>query len=529
MHKLNSEEDDEESAIGLSNQHNSSPSPSPSVSSIPSYIDPIISSAKAPTTTVTELPPSKEKDDHHLVQFEGPDDPFKPLNWSIGKKVYTTFAYALCTFGPQAASSIYGQVSEDISQQFNVSPLVATLGVSTFLLGVGFGPMLFAPISEVYGRRIGVIIPLAFSGLFSIGCGAANNFATILIMRFFQGLFGGAPIANTGGVLGDIWTPNIRAVALVLYSFVVTGGPPLGAIIGAGFSTIGKDGWRWSQYFSGIYALVMFVFAIMTIPETYPPVLLSWKARELRKSTGDWAYHSEIEEWDFTIKEMITRHFMRPFAMLLTPIVACMSIYGSFVFGILYIGVIAIPLTFADVRGWGKVVSTLPAIGIFLGVCFGGLLNIVGSLHYAKVLASRGGEPLPEQRLFAMRFGSVFMPAGLFIFGWTSGPEYPWIAPVIGLVILAMGFITVFQGCINYLVDAFPRYGASAIAATTFLRSCMAAAFPIFSKVMFKNIGMGWGASVMGFVGVALLPIPFLFVKYGAAIRGRNPYASKVS
>ncbi|KAK9384174.1 hypothetical protein V1515DRAFT_583194, partial [Lipomyces mesembrius] len=94
------------------------------------------------------------------------------------------------------------------------SPHIATLGVSLFLLGVGFGPMLFTPISEVYGRKIGVIVPFFISGLFAIGVATANNLRTVLIIRFFQGLFGGAPVYNSGGVLADIWRPEAQGVAL---------------------------------------------------------------------------------------------------------------------------------------------------------------------------------------------------------------------------------------------------------------------------------------------------------------------------
>ncbi|KAK9462703.1 major facilitator superfamily domain-containing protein [Lipomyces oligophaga] len=466
--------------------------------------------------------------ENYLVDFEGPDDPFNPLNWPFRKRAYTTFAYALCTFGPQTSSSMYGQVSAQIGEQYHVSSLVATLGVSTFLIGVGFGPMFFAPISEVYGRRMGVLVPFFFSGIFAIGCGAADNLQTIMLMRFFQGLFGGAPIANTGGVLGDIWRPQTRAIALVFYSFVVTGGPPIGPVIGAAFGTLGAHGWRWTQYFAGIYALVVFVLAIFTIPETYPPVLLSAKAKKLRIETGNWNYHSKHEELAFTLKEMVTKHFMRPFAMLATPIVTFMSIYGSFVFGILYLGVVAVPITFVTGRGWSQVIAALPTLSIFFGVVLGGLLNIIGSVHYARVLSRRNGEALPEERLQAMKIGSFLMPIGLFIFGWTAKDGIPWIAPVIGLTLLAMGFITVFQGCINYLVDSFPRYAASAIAATTFLRSCSAAGFPIFGRIMFEKLGVDWGASIIAFFAIAMIPIPFAFYTFGARIRARNPYASQV-
>ncbi|KAK9240226.1 major facilitator superfamily domain-containing protein [Lipomyces kononenkoae] len=465
--------------------------------------------------------------DKFLVAFNGDDDPYCPLNWPFRKRAYTTFAYAFCTFGPQVASSMYGQVSQEIASEYGKSTIVATLGVSTFLLGVGFGPMVFAPISEVYGRKIGVLLPFFLSGIFAFGCGAASNFQTVLLMRFFQGLFGGAPIANTGGVLGDIWRPNTRAIALVFYSFVVTGGPPMGSVQGAAFSTL-ANGWRWSQYYSGIYAVVVFALAITTIPETYHPVLLARKAKRLRIDTGNWTYHAKHEELAFTLTEMITKHFMRPFAMLLTPIVTSMSVYGSFVFGILYLGVVAVPVTFTDVRGWGSVVATLPSLAIFVGVVVGGVLNILGSLHYAKALAAMNGKPVPEERLVAMKVGSFLMPIGLFIFGWTSPDRYPWIAPVLGLTLLAAGFLTVFQGCINYLVDSFPRYAASAIAATTFLRSCSAAAFPIFGHIMFTTIGVPWGASIIGFVAIAMIPIPFFFYQFGAKIRAKNPYSKQV-
>ncbi|KAK9449242.1 major facilitator superfamily domain-containing protein [Limtongia smithiae] len=487
-------------------------------------------------TSATSAQPSRASSDKEtvdldnafLVEYKGSNDPECPLNWPFRKRAYTTFVYALCTFGPQISSSIFGQVTTDIAEQFHVGQLVATLGVSTFLLGVGFGPMIFAPISEVYGRKMGVLVPFCISGLFAIGCGAANNFQTILIMRFFQGMFGGAPIANTGGVLGDIWFPQTRAIALVCYSFVVTGGPPLGSIIGAAFSTVGKDGWRWSQYFIGIHALVMSVIAMLTIPETYHPVLLADKAKKLRIETGEWAYHAPLDELQFTMSEMVTKHFMRPFAMLATPIVTCMSVYGSFVFGILYVGVVAVPVTFRNVREWEKVEATLPSLGMCVGIILGGSLNIFGSLRYSKVLKKTGGEPIPEERLFAMKIGSFLMPIGLFIFGWTSPREYHWIAPVIGLTLLATGFLTIFQGCINYLVDSFSRYSASAIAATTFLRSCCAAAFPIFGRVMFTRIGVPWGATIFACVAILMVPIPFVFYTYGARIRANNPYSKQV-
>lgn len=295
---------------------------------------------------ITTTMPSSE---NYLVEFEGPDDPLNPLNWSFQKRAYTTLMYAVCTFGPQSASSIYSASTDQIASEFGVSTEVSTLGVSLFLFGVGLGPMFFAPISELYGRKIGVLWPFFLSGIFALGCATADNFQTIMIMRFFQGMFGGAPIANSGGVLGDIWRPAMRGHALVCYSMFVTGAPPLAPIIGAAFVSTGSHGWRWSQYFSFIYTMILFLIAYPTVSETYHPVILVNKAKKLRIDTGNWAYHAKHQEWDFSFQELVTKHFMRPFALLATPIVTAMSIYGSFVFGILYLAVIAVPVEFQNV------------------------------------------------------------------------------------------------------------------------------------------------------------------------------------
>lgn len=387
--------------------------------------------------------------------------------------------------------------------------------------------MIFAPISELFGRKIGVLTPFFMSAFFAIGCGAAENLQTIMIMRFFQGLFSGAPVSNSGGVLGDIWSPEARAIALVCYAFVVACGPTVSPVVGAAFGVSGREGYRWISYFMGIYTIFMTLLTALTVPETYHPTILTRKAQRLRKSTGNWAYHSPNEEEEYTLKSILTKHLVRPFKMLCTPIVAAMCGYGSFCFGILYLSINAVPVVYRDQRGWSTVVSALPALAMSIGIICGGCMNIIAAKRYAKIIRKSGGKAMPEERLMVMRIGCFLLPAGLFIFGWTSPPQYPWIASCMGLAILSCGFFTIFQGCLNYLVDAFLRYSASAIAATTFTRSVFAAAFPLFGTIMFEDLGVPWGGSLLGFVAIAMIPIPFVFYKYGYRIRARDAYSAQ--
>jgi hypothetical protein len=122
-----------------------------------------------------------------------------------------------------------------------------------------------------------------------------------------------------------------------------------------------------------------------------------------------------------------------------------------------------------------------------------------------------GSRAVPEARLPPMMVGSLFFAAGLFIFGWTSGKDIFWLAPCIGLFCMGFGFVTIFQAALNYLIDTFQKYSASAVAANTFLRSIFAAVFPLFVNPMFHGLGISWASSLLGFIAVALIPIPYFF------------------
>ncbi len=72
-----------------------------------------------------------------------------------------------------------------------------------------------------------------------------------------------------------------------------------------------------------------------------------------------------------------------------------------------------------------------------------------------------------------------------------------------------------------YLVDAFNIYAASALAANTVVRSIAGAVLPLAGLRMYTVLGMGWGNSLLGFIAVAMVPIPFFISKYGEYLRKR--------
>ncbi|KAL5114906.1 hypothetical protein ACEQ8H_007224 [Pleosporales sp. CAS-2024a] len=460
-----------------------------------------------------------------LVDFEGPDDPYRPMNWSTTKKIHTTMLYGLTTMSATWASSAYSAGTAQIAREFHVGNQVAVLGTTLFLFGFGLGPLLWAPLSEVYGRRIAVLTPMFVAICFSFGSATAKDFQTLMLTRFFGAFFASAPVTNTGGVLGDLYSPAWRGIAMAGYAMAVVGGPCLGPIVSAVFVSDPWLGWRWTEYFTGILQAVILVVDVVFIDESYPPKLLVYKARRLRHETGNWALHAKFEEWDVSMAELSKKFLVRPLQLLATPICFLVALYASFCYGILYMQLGGIPIIFGALRAWPAVSATLPFLALFLGALVGCAINAYNQVLYNKVYRAAGNRPVPESRLPPMMLGSVLFSSGQFVMGWTASASFHWMCPCVGLAMMGTGFFTIFQAALNYLVDTFTQYAASAIAANTFLRSCFAGAFPLVVTPLYGHVGVGRASSVTGGFAAVLIPVPFVFYVFGKRIRRASKWS----
>ncbi|KAG8168696.1 hypothetical protein KVR01_001445 [Diaporthe batatas] len=461
-----------------------------------------------------------------IVDFDGPHDPYKPINWPTRKKVATTFLYGLVTMSATWASAAYSPIATRVADEFHVSFRVASLGTTLFMLGFGLGPLLWAPLSEVYGRRVAVLGPMFIATCFSFGTATAKDIQTVLITRFFAGFFASAPVTNTGGVLGDLFSAAYRGIAMAGYALAVVGGPTFGPIVSAAVLQDPKLTFQLTQHITGLIQAFILLYAIIFIDETYPPVLLIYKARRLRHESGNWALHTRFEEWDVSITELAKKFLIRPLQLLCTPICFLVALYASFVYGILYMQLGAIPYIFGRLRGWSLLQSLLPFLAIALGCVIGAALNILNQVAYNKAYEAAGQKAIPEKRLPPMMLGSVLFAGGQFITAWTAEPRAaPWIVPVLGLFLMGCGFNTIFQAALNYLIDTFRAYAASAVAANTFLRSMFAAGLPLTILPLYSTLGVGPSQSIFAGFASLLIPVPFVFYYFGRKIRARSKWS----
>ncbi|OJT04646.1 hypothetical protein TRAPUB_4658 [Trametes pubescens] len=149
-------------------------------------------------------------------------------------------------------------------------------------------------------------------------------------------------------------------------------------------------------------------------------------------------------------------------------------------------------------------------------------------MSYKRLCAHYNGVGKPEYRLPALVPGSILLPVGLFITGWTARADVHWIAPDIGIALVGGGTIFIFQGILTYVLDAFALHAASALAALAFFRSIAGFCFPLFAPAMYNTLGYGKGDTILACVAIAVgVPAPFFFWTYGERIRNASRYAKK--
>jgi DHA1 family multidrug resistance protein-like MFS transporter len=154
------------------------------------------------------IQPKKTKDGAILVDWYYTDDAENPHNWSNRKRALLTTLICLYTFVVYTTSAIYTSSVPGIMKEFGVSDLVATLGLSLYVLGYGTGPLIFSPLSEipVIGRNPVYIVTMFLFVILSIPTAFVGNFAGLMVLRFLQGFFGSPCLASGGASIGDMYS-----------------------------------------------------------------------------------------------------------------------------------------------------------------------------------------------------------------------------------------------------------------------------------------------------------------------------------
>lgn len=457
------------------------------------------------------------------LDYDSEDDKANPFNWPSWKKWFVTFTIANSCLCISLGSSLYVAAVPELMNLHHSSETLTISGLTFYLIGLALGPAIAAPLSELIGRRYIYLITFPSSMLFAMGVGLSKNMHTILILRFFCGLVGSPPMALAGGSISDIWSnsPANLALAMSLFCLCPFLGPIIGPVVG-GFAAEHKN-WQWTMWVYLMFSGAVLPF-LLACPETFKAAILEKRAK--RRGIA-------VIKPKFDLKKTLISYLGRPLEMLVVePIVCFTSIYIAFIFAVLFGFFEAYPIIFRGVYRMDMGVSGLTFIGVGVGLLLGVvgnvILNMAKSSKKKKIALETREEPAweaPESQLLIVQIGSCFLPVALFWLAWTSRRSIHWIAPTLAGVPFGFGLMWVFLGIMSYYAYSFPpAYVASAISANNLLRYLLAAVFPLFVVQMYRKLHVDWATSLFAFISLAMVPIPFIFRRYGEKIRLRSKY-----
>ena len=162
-----------------------------------------------------------------------------------------------------------------------------------------------------------MFIGMSLFTCFCLPVALGQNIQTLLIGRFFCGIFGAAPLSIVGGGIVDLWDSIDRGVALASAIGAIFGTPILAPIMG-NFIAASYLGWRWDNWLSAIMGLACAVLVLFGLPETYGPTLLKRKAERMRK-TGNADAKSAFDGEKKDIQTIIQVYLVRPFGKKRNP------------------------------------------------------------------------------------------------------------------------------------------------------------------------------------------------------------------
>ncbi|RFU75250.1 hypothetical protein TARUN_6992 [Trichoderma arundinaceum] len=453
-----------------------------------------------------------------------------PINWTPSKKYQTIGLISFQAFISPLASSIMAPGLPEIAEKYNIkSDTVLALTLTIYLLAWALGPLVFAPLSEMYGRRWVINTSSVIFTAFSIACIFATSTGELIAFRFLAGIGASTPISIAGAVIADLFILQERAPASAIYGLGLLIGPPTGPIMGGYLTqTVGV---QYGFILTAALGGAALVLSVLFLPETDHALIRSnlgsqrggllklWKKR-----TETPIANGEINPSATLMRSKVREAAIRPLVLLVrSPICLILSFYGALVYGFLNMFFTTFPTIFGDIYGFKPGPTGLTYIGGGLGELFATALGgWVGNTVYHNLTKKNGNVPKPEFRMPGMLLGSVAVPIGLFWFGWTAQTHQHWMLPIIGSSIFGFGMMSILLPLQLYFIDAF-KYSAAALAAASLARSLLAFAIPLFAPQMINAMGLGGTYSFLGGLSIAIgIPLPLWVYFQGEKIRARS-------
>ncbi|KAI9675674.1 MAG: hypothetical protein M1817_001041 [Caeruleum heppii] len=454
----------------------------------------------------------------------GAHDPANPHNWAVAKKIYVCAAATFAAFVVAFGATIYTAGITGVMEEYSISMTEAVLGMSLYLFGIAFAPIITPHLSEKFGRTRVYQSSLPLLGCYLLGSGLSTSCTGLMICRFFAGFAGGPCLVLIEGTFADVWGEHVTVTYYAVLSLASFVGAAAGPLVG-GFVFAAK-GWRYTQWTSLLAALLAALFT-SGMPETYARAIVRTRHQYNNIPSPLMPALSGT-----TLAQMTRVTIIDPIIMLVSePLVLLISLYLGYNFAVVFSFFISIPVVLSMTYSF-----TISQVGLaFIAAIIGALLAAaiaitLDRLTTPKILRNAHQAAMPvqiEHRLYSAMLGAFLIPASLFWIAWTASPTTAWPVPVIGTAVYVTGNLLVLISFISYLFDAYPAKGTlSALTAAAVVRIVLAGFLPLVIIQMIMGLTGAWAVSLLGFVGVAMIPVPFVLFRWGPGMRGRSRFAA---
>ncbi|EWZ28982.1 major facilitator superfamily domain-containing protein [Fusarium oxysporum Fo47] len=463
----------------------------------------------SPSLAPTEVP----------ITWDDPREKRNPQHWSTLSKIFHTAIPCFLAFEITFSTSVTVPATDLIALEFGLNRTESLLPLTLYTLGVAFGPVLIAPLSEEFGRKYVYVGTMSCLLAFLGGAAAANNFATLLICRLFAGILGSAGIAVGGGTIADVWAlEKAGTQASLLFILGPFLGPTLGPLAGAYILKDKGYDWRWTHYLLLILGAPIWLGCIL-----------------MKETSKSWILRNELDSNEKAAKiksrRLVMTAMARPVKMLFQEvIVSSLALYTAFAYAMIFSYFASSSYILQLYYGFNLREVGLSFISVIIGYILATIMFAVldKTLYARAARASPTGSAGPEHRLYAALVGSFFLPAALFWYAWEARRGGNWAAEVASGIFLGLGSFSLFLSAITFMVDFYrAKAAASAIAANGILRYTLGAVFPLFTIQMYENLGVSHAGTVFAGLSILLLPIPWLLFSQAGWLKKHSRFISE--
>ncbi|KAF0317244.1 Efflux pump radE [Colletotrichum sp. SAR11_59] len=478
----------------------------------------------AESQPLLEDPLCEEDLSKHLLDFDPNGDAENPREWPLAFK-WTIVGLLACmaftvTFTCISVVPVAAHIIGDLDHDDGTNSPASALLVTIWELGEAAGPLLIAPLSEIYGRQPVLNAANILFVTATILAALSTSTPLLISARALTGLAVATNVLSPA-IIGDMFEADQRGSAMSMVSLAPLIGGAVGPMIsGAIAQTLG---WRRVLWMSAGLAATCEVLFLFFFTETYKMTILRRRAAKVQHESGAPLHPAGVDDHKSMLK--LWESIKRPGTVLFkSSVLLALSFFGCITFAYFYIMSITLPNILQEVYGFSPTLTGLS----FIAFSIGSFISVVVSNFsldriYIKL---RGNDPTgrPEYRLPLVVVGAFGLPLTIIAYGWIAQFKLPVIWLLVSVAVLGFFLLMCSLPLSAYVVDAAGLYSASAMTGLIVTR-CLAGTFlPLTTGPLIESFGYGWAFTVLGVGSIFLAPIPIALMRYGHIWRQKSEY-----